>query len=81
MKEIFRPDYLHLIYAELFAIVGRDAVLKIYQHYHGSMLQFPTHLYAGEGLLEAVRTSSKSSRDLARQLGYSERWIREHRGQ
>lgn len=80
MKETFRADCLHPSYAELFSVVGRDAVLKIYRHYHGSTLQFPTHLYAGEILLATMRASSKSSRDLARQFGYSERWMREHRG-
>lgn len=80
MKGKFRPDCLHPVYAELFDVVGRDAALKIYQYYRGSVIQFPVHLYAGEALIKAVRASNGSSRDLARQFGYSERWVREHRG-
>lgn len=71
-------DALQEFYLELTNLVGVEPMLKIYEHYRGSQLTIPTHLYDRK---RAARTVAKqydgnNSMALARKYGYSEKWVK-----
>lgn len=72
-------ESLNEIYRELAELIGIDKTIKIYNNYKGLQVNFPTRLYDREYIInQAIEASKngKSTRDLAVQYGYSERWIR-----
>lgn len=69
---------LNDVYRELCDLVGYENMLKLYAQYKGFQVNFPTRLYSKEYVREVVKKESDGSntKELARKLGYSERWIR-----
>lgn len=60
-------------YLELFEIVGRDAMLKLFKHYHGDKIECPMRLYRAEFIADlAEKEASRHDRaKIARAGGYS----------
>ena len=48
-------EALNDIYLELFELIGRDAMLKLFTHYHGDKIDLPMRLYRPEYIADPVR--------------------------
>lgn len=71
---------LNGVYETMSELIGFDNVLKLYENFHGSQVNFPTRLFSKEFVLqEALRLydgTSESINSIAVKYGYSERTIR-----
>ena len=67
------------VYKELFELIGYENTLIVYEHFRGYQINFPTRLYSRKYVREVVKNEYDGSniKELARKLGYSERWIRQ----
>lgn len=77
MKEQIDIKALHPFYQRLNELVGTDAMLKIFQAYRGMQLTVPTHLYDRQRAAQQViaKYNGRNTQALARQYGYSQRWV------
>ena len=71
---------LNGIYETMSEIIGFDNVVKLYENFKGSQINFPTRLFSKEFVLkEALKSydgSSESINLIATKYSYSERTIR-----
>lgn len=71
---------LNGVYETMSQLIGLDNVLKLYESYHGSQVNFPTRLFSKEFVLqEALRIydgTSESINIIATKYSYSERTVR-----
>ena len=69
---------LNDVYRELCDLVGYENMLKLYKQYKGFQVNFPTRLYSKDYVREVLKKeyNGSNTKELARRLGYSERWIR-----
>ena len=70
-------EALNDIYLELFELLGRDAMLKIYTHFHGDKIDCPMRLYRPEFIADLAKseTDRRERAKIARAGGYSARVI------
>lgn len=80
--EIFQVDgneaeALNDTYLELFELIGRDAMLKLYTHFHGDKIDCPMRLYRPEFIADLAKNESdrRERAKIARAGGYSARVI------
>ena len=80
--EIFEVDgneseALNDIYLELFELVGREAMLKIFKHFRGDKMDLPMRLYRPEFIADIAKpvTDRRERAKIARAGGYSARVI------
>ncbi len=68
------------VYEAISELIGSDNTIKLYEHFRGSQVNFPTRLFSKEFVLrEALRCydgTSESINTVAVKYGYSERTIR-----
>lgn len=71
-------EALQDFYKGLCELIGVDAMLAVYQHYRGSQLTIPTHLYDRKRASQQVvqKYTGDNSMQLAREYGYSQKWVR-----
>lgn len=71
-------DALHEVYRGLYDLLGEENMLKLYEHYRGYQIAFPTRLYSREAVQELIEKeySGHNAKELARRFGYSERWTK-----
>lgn len=64
-------------YLELFELLGRDAMLKIFTHFHGDKIDCPMRLYRPEFIADLAKGESdrRERAKIARAGGYSARVI------
>ena len=71
---------LNGVYETMSELIGFDNVLKLYENFRGSQVNFPTRLFSKEFVLqEALRLydgTSESINSIAVKYGYSETTIR-----
>lgn len=71
---------LNGVYESMSQLIGLDNVLKLYDNYRGSQVNFPTRLFSKEVVLqEALRLydgTSESINIIATKYSYSERTVR-----
>lgn len=76
-KEEIDVEALHSFYKELQNLIGLECMLKVHDHYKGSQLVIPSHLY--DRKLAAAKITKlydgHNSRELARKYGYSQKWV------
>ncbi|ASG80287.1 Mor transcription activator family protein [Lactiplantibacillus pentosus] len=77
MTENVELDALHQFYSSLNELVGTESMLNIYQHYKGTQLNFPIHLYDRKLAAKCVlqEFNGHNQHDLARKYGYSQKWV------
>lgn len=70
-------DALSDSYLELFELVGRDAMLKLFTHYRGDKIDCPMRLYRPEFIADLAKneTDRRERAKIARAGGYSARVI------
>lgn len=85
-KGVERIEFSHLkketlndVYREIAELVGMDNMSKLYEFYRGQQVSFPTRLYRKEFLREVIekKYDGTNAKEISRELGYSERWIKE----
>lgn len=64
-------------YLELFELIGRDAMLKLYTHFHGDKIDCPMRLYRAEFIADLAKNEPdrRERAKIARAGGYSARVI------
>lgn len=64
-------------YLELFELLGRDAMLKLFTHFHGDKIECPMRLYRAEFIADLAKneTDRRERAKIARAGGYSARVI------
>lgn len=64
-------------YLELYELLGRDAMLKIFKHFHGDKIDCPMRLYRPEFIADLAKNEPDRRRraKIARAGGYSARVI------
>jgi hypothetical protein len=70
-------EALNDIYLELFELVGREAMLKIFKHFRGDKMDLPMRLYRPEFIADLAKTVTdrRERAKIARAGGYSARVI------
>jgi len=70
-------DALNDIYLELFELIGRDAMMKLFKHYGGDKIDCPIRLYRPEFIADLVSQSSdrRERAKIARAGGYTAKAI------
>ena len=65
------------IYLELFELLGRDGMLKIYKHFRGDKMDFPMRLYRPEFIADLAKPvkDRRERAKIARAGGYSAKVI------
>ena len=64
-------------YLELFELIGRDAMLKLFTHFHGDKIDCPMRLYRPEFIADLAKNEQdrRERAKIARAGGYSARVI------
>ena len=72
-------DAMNEVYKELVGLIGYDDTMIIFNHFKGQQITFPIRLFRGEHVKETLQKEydGTNSKELARQYGYSERWVKE----
>ena len=70
-------EALNDIYLELFELVGREAMLKIFKHFRGDKMDLPMRLYRPEFIADLAKQEAdrRERAKIARAGGYSARVI------
>jgi hypothetical protein len=70
-------DALNDSYLELFELIGKDAMLKLYKHFHGDKIDCPMRLYRPEFIAELAKSveDRRERAKIARAGGYSAKVI------
>ncbi|ATU69584.1 hypothetical protein CT113_04280 [Levilactobacillus brevis] len=77
MAEKVELNALHQFYSSLNDLVGTESMMIIYEHYKGTQLNFPIHLYDRKLAAKYVVTEfdGHNQVNLARKYGYSQKWV------
>ena len=64
-------------YFELYQLLGAEAMLKLYKHYHGDKIDCPMKLYRAEYVADLAKqtTERRQRANIARAAGYSLKFI------
>jgi hypothetical protein len=70
-------EALNDIYLELFELIGKDAMLKLFKHYRGDKMDLPMRLYRPEFIADLAKsvTDRRERAKIARAGGYSAKLI------
>jgi hypothetical protein len=70
-------EALNDIYLELFELIGRDAMLRVFKHFRGDKMDLPMRLYRPEFIADLAKsvTDRRERAKIARAGGYSARVI------
>ena len=70
-------EALNDIYLELFELIGRDAMLKLFKHYKGDKVDLPMRLYRSEFIADIAKNVSdrRERAKIARAGGYTAKAI------
>jgi hypothetical protein len=70
-------DALNDVYLELFELIGRDAMLKLFKHFRGDKIDCPMRLYRPEFIADIAKsvTDRRERAKVARAGGYSAKVI------
>ncbi len=77
-KEEIKAAHLNGAYAEIAAILGVEAAVKLHSRYRGTQISFPVELLSREYIFEQINEEYDGTnvRELATKYGYTEKWIR-----
>lgn len=67
------------IYAELVDLIGYENTQKVYDNLKGQQVTFPMRLYKTDYVLQEIKEhyNGRNLRELAKEYGYTERYLRE----
>ncbi|WP_318765129.1 Mor transcription activator family protein [Lactiplantibacillus carotarum] len=71
------PLALQPVYQKLTDLIGEEAMLKVFDYYHGSQISLPSHLYNRQTAANRIqqRYNGNNQEELGRYYGYSQRWV------
>jgi Mor family transcriptional regulator len=82
----FEIETLNDAYKEFARLIGIENTHKMFQNFRGQQITFPMRWLSPEhiAVVVAERYDGKNLKELAKEYGYSERWLRQilkkHRG-
>lgn len=67
------------IYSEIFEVFGEEITEQFHHHFKGHQICCPMKLYSKEYIKKYVKEyyDGNNARQVAKHLGYSERWIKQ----
>lgn len=70
-------EALNDIYLELFELIGRDGMLKLFKHFRGGKIDCPMRLYRSEYIADLAKqtTDRRERAKIARAGGYTVKFI------
>jgi hypothetical protein len=70
-------EALNDIYLELFELLGKDGMLRLFKHYRGDKIDCPMRLYRPEYIADLAKneTGRRERAKIARAAGYSAKMI------
>ena len=70
-------EALNDVYLDLYELIGRDAMLKLFTHFHGDKIDFPMRLYRPEFIADLAKSEPdrRERAKIAIAGGYSARVI------
>ena len=72
------PEDLIGIYSEMAQLIGAEAVTKIYVHFKGHQIAFPTRWYTKDYIVRQLNRGERQPiKKMATRYGYSERRLRQ----
>lgn len=74
-----KAQHYNGIYHDMFIILGEEVTKKIYQFYRGQQVTFPMRSYSNQYTIEYLthHYNGQNLKQLSRELGYTERWIKQ----
>lgn len=74
----FKSNDFNGIYADMYEQLGEENVREIYKHYKGQQVTFPMRIYSKEYIIRyiSINYNGDNLKEIARELGYSERWVK-----
>ncbi|NLR31013.1 Mor transcription activator family protein [Levilactobacillus tujiorum] len=74
-----REELLQESYAQLYALVGEELMLKIFDLYRGQQVSFPMRLYNRDKVAQQIvaEYDGHNMAQLTRKYDYSQRWVRQ----
>ena len=66
------------VYSDMFECLGEEITRRISMNYKGQQITFPMRLYSKSYVMRYLERecNKKSIKELSRELGYSERWVK-----
>ena len=67
------------IYSYMVEVLGEEVTYKIWKNFKGMQISCPMRLYSKEYTMNYLKKhyNGKNLKELSRQLGYSERWVKQ----
>ena len=77
-EEELNPNNFNGVYAEIAALLGVDAAIKLHSQFRGTQISFPIELLNREYIFEQIvkEYNGTNIKELATKYGYTEKWIR-----
>jgi len=74
-----QPSDLVSVYCEIAELVGVENAVKIYEHFRGQQMAFPTRIYSIQYVEKYVKDNYNGTniKELMKKFNYSERRIRQ----
>lgn len=71
--------YYSGIYKDMIEVLGEKITLEVYKNYKGQQVTFPMRLYSKEYIIKYLKENYNGNniKQLSRELGYTERWIKQ----
>ena len=71
------PSDFSGVYQDMVENLGVEVTKRVHKYYNGQQVTFPMRLYSKKYVLERLKEYDGTNlKALARELGYSERWLR-----
>lgn len=70
-------EALNDIYLELYELIGRDGILKLFKYFRGDKIDYPMRLYRPEFIADLAKqtTDRRKRAKIARAAGYTVKFI------
>ena len=77
-QDQIKAAHLNGAYAEIAALLGVEAAVKLHNRYRGTQISFPVELLSREYIFAQINDEYDGTnvRELATKYGYTEKWIR-----
>lgn len=74
-----KSGYYSGIYKDMIEVLGEKITLEVYKNYKGQQVTFPMRLYSKEYIIKYLKENYNGNniKQLSRELGYTERWIKQ----
>lgn len=78
IKKLSDVEALNSVYRELVELIGFENTEKLFYHYKGQQISFPSRIYDKQYIKAYLKEQydGKNTKELARRINYSKQWVR-----